>query len=82
MTVRRISRKDALHMAKYCASSNLRRVARAVSRHYDRDLASAGVTSTQLPVLAAISAGYNGAIVALAEALDLERGDSWLVAAH
>ena len=73
MTLRRISRKEALHMAKYCASSNLRRVARAVGRHYDRDLRTAGVTSTQLPVLAAINAGFNGSISALAASLDLER---------
>ena len=69
----RISRSDALYMAKYCASSNLRRVARIVSRHYERELRTAGVTSTQLPILAAISSGSGASIGVLAEALDLER---------
>lgn len=73
MPTRRISRNDALYMAKYCASSNLRRIARIVSRHYERELRTAGVTTTQMPILAAISAGAGASIGTLAEALDLER---------
>lgn len=73
MATRRISRGDALFMARSCASSNLRRVARIVSRHYERELRTAGVTTTQLPILAAISVGAGSSIGTLAAALDLER---------
>jgi len=73
MTRRRITPDQALHMAKYCASINLRNAARAVTRHYDRGLRTAGVTAVQLPLLAAISYGANASIAALAAALDLER---------
>ena len=60
-------------MKKFCASLNLRRAARVITRHYDAALESAGVTATQLPLLAAINAGVNASISALAEELDLER---------
>jgi DNA-binding MarR family transcriptional regulator len=68
-----ISREESLHMKKFCASLNLRRAARVITRHYDAALESAGVTATQLPLLAAISAGVSASISALAEELDLER---------
>jgi DNA-binding MarR family transcriptional regulator len=68
-----ISRESSLHMKKYCASLNLRRAARVITRHYDRALRSAGVTATQLPLLAAINSGVNTSISSLADELDLER---------
>ncbi len=73
MTLRKVTPDQALHMAKYCASINLRNAARAVTRHYDRSLSAVGITAVQLPLLAAISYGANTSIAALAEALDLER---------
>jgi DNA-binding MarR family transcriptional regulator len=73
MPTQGISRESSLHMKKYCASLNLRRAARVITRHYDRALRSAGVTATQLPLLAAINAGVNTSISILADELDLER---------
>jgi DNA-binding MarR family transcriptional regulator len=73
MARRRISREDSLLMGRYCASVNLRRAARLVTRHYDEALAAAGVTATQLPLLAALNAGVGRSITTLADALDLER---------
>ena len=60
-------------MAKTCASSNLRRIARLVTRHYDRYLEPTGVTATQLPILAAIGAEMGESISHLAEILGIER---------
>jgi DNA-binding MarR family transcriptional regulator len=60
-------------MRQYCASANLRRAARTVTAHYDEALQEAGITATQLPLLAAINAQPNMSITALADALDLER---------
>lgn len=68
-----ISNESALQMRRLCASVNFRRAARVVTRHYDAALEGAGITATQLPLLAAISTGTNTSIRALAEALDLER---------
>jgi DNA-binding MarR family transcriptional regulator len=69
----RVSRESAVFMSRFCASANLRRTARVVTRHYDRALRAAGVTATQLPLLAAINAGVTTSISSLAEELDLER---------
>ena len=61
-------------MRKYCGSMNLLRAARVVTRHYDRELRdAAGITATQLPLLAAINAGASASIRSLADDLDLER---------
>ncbi len=68
-----VTNESALQMRRLCASVNFRRAARVVTRHYDAALRGAGVTATQLPLLAAISAGTNSSIRALAETLDLER---------
>lgn len=73
MSTRGISRESSQHMKKYCASLNLRRAARVVTRHYDQALRAAGITATQLPLLAAINAGVSLSISALAKELDLER---------
>ena len=74
MATPRISRESSLHMRKYCGSANLLRAARVVTRHYDRELRdAAGITATQLPLLAAINAGANASIRSLADDLDLER---------
>lgn len=59
-------------MSAFCASSNLRRAARIVTRHYDRALRPVGVTAAQLPILAAISAGSANSIVAMSRVLDIE----------
>jgi len=68
-----VSRDSALQMRRLCASVNIRRAARVVTRHYDAALRGTGITATQLPLLAAISAGANTSISALAATLDLER---------
>ena len=68
-----ISRDSALEMRRFCASVNFRRAARVVTRHYDAALRTAGITATQLPLLAAIGTGTNASITMLADALDLER---------
>ena len=60
-------------MGRFCASANFRRAARVITRHYEKELRGAGVSATQLPLLAAINAGINTSIAALADALDLER---------
>src|SRR5881394_544021 len=73
MASRSISRDSALQMRRFCASVNFRRTARVVTRHYDAALRAAGITATQLPLLAAISSGTNTSITALAQTLDLER---------
>lgn len=73
MATRRISRESSILMARSCASANFRRAARVVTRHYDRALKSSGITATQLPLLAAINAGFGGSIREIAEAVDLER---------
>ena len=69
----KVGRDTALQMRRLCASVNLRRAARVVTRHYDAALRGAGISATQLPLLAAIAAGTNTSIRALAETLDLER---------
>jgi DNA-binding MarR family transcriptional regulator len=68
-----VNRQRAIGMARMCASSNLRRVERQVTDHYDEFLRPTGVTALQLPILAAISAGMGGSIGVLAESLGLER---------
>jgi len=73
MATRKVSRESSIMMARSCASANLRRAARVVTRHYDKALRASGITATQLPLLAAINAGFNGSIRELAEAVDLER---------
>jgi DNA-binding MarR family transcriptional regulator len=59
-------------MSAFCASSNLRRAARLVTRHYDRALRPIGVTAAQLPILAAISTGAANSIVSMSKVLDIE----------
>lgn len=59
-------------MSAFCASSNLRRAARIVTRHYDRALRPIGVTAAQLPILAAISTGAANSITSMAKVLDIE----------
>jgi len=68
----RLHRDHALHMSAFCASHNLRRTARLVTRHYDRALRPVGITAAQMPILAAISAGSGNSIAALSNALDIE----------
>lgn len=68
----KLSRDHALHMNAFCASHNLRRAARLVTRHYDRALRPVGITAAQMPILSAISAGNGKSIVALSHALDIE----------
>jgi len=67
-----LSREHALHMSAFCASSNLRRAARLVTRHYDRALRPVGITAAQLPILAAISTGAGNSIASLSSTLDIE----------
>ena len=67
-----LDRDHALHMAAFCASHNLRRAARLVTRHYDRALRPVGITAAQMPILAAISTGSGVSITALSNALDIE----------
>ncbi|MGZ4778413.1 MAG: MarR family winged helix-turn-helix transcriptional regulator [Thermoanaerobaculia bacterium] len=59
-------------MRAFCASSNLRRAARLVTRHYDRALRPIGVTAAQLPILAAISTGAANSIASMSKVLDIE----------
>jgi DNA-binding MarR family transcriptional regulator len=73
MASRAISRDSAVEMRRFCASANFRRAARVLTRHYDAALRTAGVTATQLPLLAAIGSGTNASIAVLAETVDLER---------
>jgi DNA-binding MarR family transcriptional regulator len=67
-----LHRDHALHMGAFCASHNLRRAARLVTRHYDRALRPVGITAAQMPILAAISTGTGVSITALSNALDIE----------
>jgi len=67
-----LNRNHALLMGAFCASHNLRRAARLVTRHYDRALRPVGITAAQLPILAAISAGNGNSIAALSKVLDIE----------
>ena len=67
-----LRRNHALHMNAFCASHNLRRAARLVTRHYDRALRPIGITAAQLPILAAISTGNGRSIAALSNSLDIE----------
>jgi len=59
-------------MRAFCASANLRRAARLVTRHYDRALKPIGVTAAQLPILSAISVGAGDSIAELSHTLDIE----------
>ena len=68
-----LSPAKAQSMGALCASSNLRRAARIVTRHYDRALRRTGVTAAQLPILAAIRIGAGGSIADLGHTLELER---------
>jgi len=67
------NRQRAIGMARTCASSNLRRIERRVTEHYDEFLRPTGITALQLPILAAIGADMGGSISLLADALGLER---------
>lgn len=62
-----------LQIRDRCASFRLRKIERAVTRHYETYLASAGVTATQFSLLACI--GANGRINPrrLSELLELDR---------
>ena len=68
-----LPRESALHMNASCASWNLRRAARVVTRHYNQALRGSGVTAEQLPLLSAIAASDEFSVGTLAEALDIER---------
>jgi DNA-binding MarR family transcriptional regulator len=68
-----LTRDECLMMRQLCASANLRRAARNVTRHYEAALVKAGVTATQLPLLAAVNSSGFRTIAGLAEDLDLER---------
>jgi DNA-binding MarR family transcriptional regulator len=73
MPRKKVTRDEALMMRQYCASANLRRAARTVTAHYNKALRAAGISATQLPLLAAINAQPKMSVTALAETLDLER---------
>ena len=63
----------ALTMAGACASGNLRRAARAVTRHYDAYFEDCRISAVQVPILAAIVALPEATVTSIATAVDLER---------
>jgi DNA-binding MarR family transcriptional regulator len=56
-----------------CVCAGLRRAARAVSRHYEREMRSTGLRGTQFSVLAALANGGATSIGQLANRLGVER---------
>lgn len=66
-------RDECLNMARLCASANLRRTERLITRHYDSYLERAGVTAVQLPMLAMIHSAPEATFRLLTEQLELDR---------
>lgn len=67
------NREECLHMARNCASMNLRRTERLITRHYDSYLEPSGVTAVQLPMLAMIHSAPEPTFRLLTEQLELDR---------
>jgi DNA-binding MarR family transcriptional regulator len=61
-----------LHGTGYCASFNLRKTSRAVTRLYDAALQETGIRSTQFAILVGIAKEQPVAIGALAEVLVMD----------
>ncbi|MDP8922419.1 MAG: MarR family winged helix-turn-helix transcriptional regulator [Chloroflexota bacterium] len=66
-------RARCAEIAATCAGFNLRRASRAVSQHFDRALAPAGLRMTQFTLLAAYALGGSPSLGELAEALVTDR---------
>ena len=66
-------RDDCLHMARSCASANLRKTERLITRHYDSYLERSGVTAVQLPMLAMIHSAPEPTFRLMTEQLELDR---------
>lgn len=66
-------REECLNMARNCASMNLRRTERLITRHYDSYLERSGVTAVQLPMLAMIHSAPEPTFRLLTEQLELDR---------
>lgn len=66
-------REECLNMARNCASANLRRTERLVTRHYDSYLEVTGVTAVQLPMLAMISSAEEPTFRLMTETMELDR---------
>lgn len=60
-------------MSRSCASANLRKTERLITRHYDSYLERAGVTAVQLPMLAMIHAAAEPTFRLMTEQLELDR---------
>src|SRR5687767_6661726 len=66
-------RDECLNMSHLCASANLRKTERLITRHYDSYLEPAGVTAVQLPMLAIIHGAPEPTFRLLTEWLELDR---------
>lgn len=66
-------RDECLTMARLCASANLRRTERLITRHYDSYLERAGVTAVQLPMLAMIHSAPEPTFRLMTDLLELDR---------
>jgi DNA-binding MarR family transcriptional regulator len=66
-------RAELTEVAAGCACRNLRRTARAVTRHYDDTLRPSGLRITQFSLLVAVALSEPVPIIRLADALDLDR---------
>ena len=66
-------RDECLNMSHLCASANLRKTERLITRHYDSYLERAGVTAVQLPMLAIIQGAPEPTFRLLTEWLELDR---------
>src|SRR5687767_856685 len=67
------NRDECLNMSRLCASANLRKTERLITRHYDSYLERAGVTAVQLPMLAMIHSAPGPTFRLLTEQLELDR---------
>ena len=65
--------RDCDLMARDCALFAVRRLARAVTLHFDSHLASAGLRGTQLNLLVAIARSRGASLTILGERLGMDR---------
>jgi DNA-binding MarR family transcriptional regulator len=68
-----VNPKQAMVCAKMCASANVRRASRAVTRLYGEFLADVGIEPTQYSLLVACSLAEGATVSKLAEVFAMER---------
>lgn len=69
--------KTSRRMVRQCLSSNMRRLERVITRHYDSYISPTGITAVQLPALAMVHLWPLLSLREHAELLQIDRTTLW-----